>query len=192
MYWRALLIVRNDLPSTATCLIFAFEKVNRQMKLAAFLILLALFGSAIADEKITKPYQHKEGYFESTIPFQESEFSKWHILSDTQRIFDGEKNMMWIYQEGRNHKGVVQMRWVKRKWPHHSTYYIYSMLTHDQFYAMDMKYHKQGLKRISMQVFIDAGGTARHQAVWFKQHKPKKVAEDKYEADPDDGTEPDR
>ncbi len=133
-----------------------------------FLAILTLAFAAMS-ANAEEPYTHQDGYFESREELFESEFSEWHLVSDMQRIFDEvPKEFYWAYQEGRNYKGVAQIRWIQRERPESNFkgYHISGMMTHDEFYSYDMRMHESGYERVSMQVFVDASGVARHQAVW--------------------------
>jgi hypothetical protein len=116
-----------------------------------------------------KPYTYFGGFFECEIEIFESEFSKWHLILDMQRIFDQKgEDKIRVYQEGRDYRGVAQIRWVEREMQKDTECFIHGMMTHDEFYSRDTRFHSEGYRRASMQVFKDASGVARHQAVWIK------------------------
>lgn len=137
-----------------------------------------------------EPYQHTEGYFECKETIYESEFSEWHLTSESQLIFESlPEDQYWVYQEGRNFKGATQIRWIQREKPREGfeDYGINAMLKYEDFYAYDYRYLSAGYERLSLQIFIDADGVARHQCVWVKRDsKPPADESPEKETEPND------
>lgn len=139
------------------------------MRPFALFSLLSLFAMTSPAEE---PYIHSEGYFECKETIYESEFSNWHLVSDMQLIYEAkEESRHWVYQEGRNYKGASQIRWIERESPAEKPriYGTNAMLPYEKFYSLDYQYQSAGYERTALQVFVDADGVARYQAVWSKE-----------------------
>ncbi|WP_411827872.1 hypothetical protein [Luteolibacter sp. AS25] len=108
---------------------------------------------------------------------EEEEFSEWFDTLDT-KLRCNELNgstTCWRKLEGRNHNGISQFRWIREDRPL-GEYFRFGILwnsTVDEYYEEGMVWHLKGYDRISLNVFIDASGTARYQAIWISPAKPK-------------------
>ncbi len=130
-----------------------------------FVIVLA-FSSAACTKKKTV-----------TTDANEEEFSEWFDTLDTHLKSD-ELNgsaSCWRKLQGRNHNGISQFRWISEERPL-GEFFRYGMLwnsTVDEYYDEGKEWHLKGYDRVSLNVFIDASGTARYQAIWIYPAKPK-------------------
>lgn len=116
-------------------------------------------------------------------PFEESEFSEWMDTAKYQIFFNAInfKDKAVVFHEGRNYKGLSQYRLVLKDRPDNfSSHLVRNFMDEQKFWQYGVNYNKRGYKRISLQVFKDASGTIRHQAVWFKfksDEEQKKASE---------------
>ncbi len=105
------------------------------------------------------------------------EFSEWFDVLDTQ-LRCNELNgstTCWRKLEGRNHNGISQFRWIPEDRPM-GEYFKYGILwnsTVDEYSDEGKEWHLKGYDRVSLNVFIDASGTARYQAIWIYPGKPR-------------------
>jgi len=112
-----------------------------------------------------------------SINADEEEFSEWFDTLDTQ-LRCNELNgstTCWRKLEGRNHNGISQFRWISEDRPL-GEYFKFGILwnsTVDEYSDEGKEWHLKGYERISLNVFIDASGTARYQAIWIYPAKPK-------------------
>lgn len=117
--------------------------------------------------------QEEEGYAQSLNLYLSKEtFTGWETVVDSQLSQDELQatSRYKAYIEGRNHGGLDELRAVIKEFPKHEyeTYVVKANMTSAEFYDRGTKLQREGYKRMSLQVYIDGSGTARHQAVWLK------------------------
>ncbi|WP_386818435.1 hypothetical protein [Luteolibacter algae] len=113
----------------------------------------------------------------SSEPLEEEEFSEWFdVLDTTLRSNEVSGSYTcWRKLEGRNHNGISQFRWVSEDRPLDKSF-RFAMLWNkrvEDYYEEGKEWHLKGYERVSLNVFVDASGIARYQAIWIYPAKPK-------------------
>ena len=111
-------------------------------------------------------------YSEATYSdIKETEYTKWMPRDDLQMVIDNlDIKRQWIYRvEGRDYKGLSQYRYALRNRPDDATHLqVRSGRNDGEYFNLGVGYHRDGYKRVSLQLFKDASGIMRYNGVWFK------------------------
>jgi hypothetical protein len=99
------------------------------------------------------------------------DFTQWMTRAELQNFqAQAPKDQFFAHVEGRNNGGLNEYRAVRKLLPteQYSEAAVFWSLDDKDLYQTELRLLRAGFVRKSMQVFIDASGTALHQLVWLK------------------------
>ncbi len=142
------------------------QKIMTMKKLLIIPLIITFLGACKQEA------YHQQSYSVCDIDdLPEKDYSDWVPLTDMQSSFNSRpKGTYWVHMEGRNNNGLSQFRWVQREWDKniYSTWMHRSNMSEAEFYKVGMSLRGKGYERVSLQVFIDGSGVAKHQVLWVK------------------------